>query len=394
MRIGIDCLRIDPSFVGGLNTYTLGLLDGFAAAGNGHQFELYVSRLNHHLFSKFADRKGFELVVVDSQFQEVRSTLCRAILLSRSPKLYELVSNLAFRNLRAMMDASSDIIYTPAVVLQSFNSRKPTVLSMHDIQHVHYPQFFDWSRRLGRKITYALSARHADYFHASSHFVRCDLMMHFPEIRPERIEVIPGGVNVAELSARIDPAVSLEQYILPDRFLLYPAQLWPHKNHITVLRALKRIEERDGLQIPLVMTGARYSAASQVLRFIAEESMNYCFYLGKVPFRVLVALYQRAAFLLMPTLYEASSLPVLEAAAAGTPIIASRTPPHEELGEVLQMNLFHPLDVEALSRLILDLWKDRTTPSSQAAYNRENIAFYSWENTARKYLQLFARIVN
>jgi glycosyltransferase involved in cell wall biosynthesis len=85
---------------------------------------------------------------------------------------------------------------------------------------------------------------------------------------------------------------------------------------------------------------------------------------------------------------------VLEAAAAGTPVIASRIPPIEELGESLQLNLFDPLDAEGLARLICTLWNDRKTASAQAAANRLQIAQFSWENTARKYVQFFEKIVN
>jgi len=106
------------------------------------------------------------------------------------------------------------------------------------------------------------------------------------------------------------------------------------------------------------------------------------------------ALYQRAAFLVTAVLYESSSLPILEAAAAGTPIIASRTPPNEELSRLLQLNLFDPLDTDQLAQLIFELWGDEKTVSAQAAYNRERIAFYSWDNAARKYLHFFERIVS
>jgi glycosyltransferase involved in cell wall biosynthesis len=265
---------------------------------------------------------------------------------------------------------------------------------MHDIQHVHYPEFFSWPRRLSRKITYSLSARHANHFQASSNFIKQDLLAHFTEISPEQIQVIREGVILEEFSKRRDHEALRSRYDLPERFLFYPAQLWQHKNHLTILKALKRIETREGLKIPLVLTGARYSAAPAISRFVADQAMGYVHYLGKVPFEDLVGLHQMAAFHINASLYEASSLPILEAAAAGTPIISSRIPPIEELGRVLQLNLFEPLDAKALARLILDLWKDETTPPLQAAHNREHIAWYSWENAARKYLQLFSRIVN
>src|SRR5260370_34281023 len=91
---------------------------------------------------------------------------------------------------------------------------------------------------------------------------------------------------------------------------------------------------------------------------------------------------------------EPSILPILEASAAGTPIIASKIPPIEELAQVLQLNLFDALDVEGLARLIFDLWNDEKTASAQAAVNRRQITCYSWENTARKYLQFFETILS
>jgi glycosyltransferase involved in cell wall biosynthesis len=391
MRIGINCLKIDPSFAGGLNTYVFGLLNGFVAAANGHRFHLYVSHANQHLFAKYGVQRGFELIVAGDRLQAIRNLLCQATLLTQSRKLYELASNTAFRNLRAMMDADCDIIYTPTVVLPCFNSRKPTVLSMHDIQHVHYPEFFSWPRRLSRRITYGLTAQHARFFQASSDFIKQDLLQHFKCISAEQITVIPEGVNAEDFSAPVDTIALSRRYGIPERFLFFPAQLWPHKNHITLLRALKEIEGKHGLRIPLVLTGGEYGAASGIFRYIAGQSMDYVHYLGTVPFADLVGLYRKAALLVMPSVHESNSLPVLEAAAAGTPIIASQIPPNQELAEVLQLNLFEPLKIAELMDLIVWLWKDEKTVSAQAAHNRLQVGAYSWQSAAHKYFGLFER---
>lgn len=393
MRIGINCLRIDPSYVGGLNTFTLGLLNGFATAGNGHRFILYVTQSNQSLFAKFEKWPNFEIVVTNDRTLALRKRLCQAGLLSGSRGFYRIASNLSYRGIQTKMDSDSDIIYTPSVVLQSFHTRRPAVLSMHDIQHVHYPEFFTWEKRLSRNITYGLSARYASYLQASSEFIKADILSHFPDMRPERIETISEGVMVEDFAARRDTSRLCARYDLPERFLFYPAQLWPHKNHITVLKALKLIEVRESMKIPLVMTGAEFSAGPAIAKFISNERMDYARYLGKVPFEDLVGLYQKAEFLIAAGVYEASCLPVLEAAAAGTPIIAARIAPNEELGQKLQLNLFSPLDVQELATLILLRWGDKITASAQAAHNRRTISLYSWANAARKYLNLFERIV-
>jgi glycosyltransferase involved in cell wall biosynthesis len=394
MQVGINCLQIDPAYAGGVNTYTLGLLEGFASTRNGCRIQLYVTRANRLLFEKFRENGHFAMTVINERRLALRKNICRAALLSGSRKLYKFANDLAFENVRKLMDSGADIVYTPTVVLQCFNGRKPTVLSMHDIQHVHYPEFFSRARRLSRKITYGLSAHHASYFQASSQFIKEDLLAHFDGISPDQIEVIPEGVRIEEFAAPRALESLVARYGLAERFLFFPAQLWPHKNHMTVLKALKRIETTQKVKIPLVMTGAKFSAAPQIFKFIADQSMEYVSYLGKVSFEDVVGLYQHAAFLVTAVLYESSSLPILEAAAAGTSIIASRTAPNEELSRVLQLNLFDPLDTDQLARLIFALWNDEKTASAQAAYNRARIGIYSWENAAKKYLQFFQRIVN
>jgi glycosyltransferase involved in cell wall biosynthesis len=393
MRIGINCLSLSPSFVGGLNTFTQGLLSGFASVAQQHHFRLYATTLNQQLFQSFRGKNNFEIVALDDRTIASKKNVCRASLVLASDSLFKSVSDRVFRDVRHMIDKDNDILYTPSVVLQSFDSRIPTVLSMHDIQHLHYPQFFSRPRRLSRRITYGLSAKYANFFQASSEFIKTDLLAHFKSISPEQISVIPEGVRLEDFAKSPNSSSLNERYALPQKFLLYPAQLWPHKNHMLLLRALKQIETKRDLRIPLILTGGKYTAASTVLGYVADQSMDYVSYLGKVPFEDLVGLYQRAAFLLMPSLHESNSLPILEAAAAGTPIIASRIPPNQELARVLDLNLFDPQNSDELAELLLRLWADDSTTASQVTNNRERIRLYSWENAAKQYLRLFASIL-
>jgi glycosyltransferase involved in cell wall biosynthesis len=390
MRVGINCLNNHPGFVGGVNTFTCGLLHGLAARRNGHRFSLYATSRNQYLFDSLKGLNGFEIIVLDDADRVLRDSLCRAALLSHSEKVYEFASNTILRRVRETIEADVDVTYTPSTVLRYFNHGKPAILSMHDIQHVHYPEFFGWARKLSRRVTYELSARHATFLQASTEFIKRDLLRHFHFLQEQQVVVIPEGVCIKDFAAPSDTACVCRKYRLPERFLLYPAQPWPHKNHMTLLRALKGIEQACRQRIPLVLTGGKVTAAPGVAAFIAEKSMDYIFDLGQVPFADLVALYQKASFLVMPSLHESSSLPILEAAAAGAPIIASKIPPCEELACRLDMNLFPPLDVVALGGLIRALWDDEKTASAQARHNREAIKAYSWENAAEKFLNLCA----
>src|SRR6266436_6443362 len=251
MKVGINCLQVDPFYVGGVTTYVLGLLEGFANAGNGCRFRLFVTEANQQVFEKFLECDNFDVVVMHNKLFSLRSNVCRAALLSHSSSFFKFVSDVVFRDVQELMDSESDILYTPTPVLRYFNGRKPTVLTIHDIQHLHYPEFFGRLRLLSRRITYDLSARHADYFQANSKYTKADLLHHFDWLSEDRVEVIPPGVRIEEFATPIVSDSLHQHYRIPEHFLFYPAQLWPHKNHLTILRALKQIEAQHGLKVPL-----------------------------------------------------------------------------------------------------------------------------------------------
>src|SRR5947207_4569658 len=222
IRVGINCLSINPAFVGGVTTYALGLIEGFARERNDCTFRIFVTRDNQHLFEALRKYSNLDISPVNDEFLSLRSKIRRAALLSHNGDIYKLTSDLMFDRVRAVMDAESDVLYTPTPVLGYFNSHRPTVLSMHDIQHLHHPEFFTWPTRLSRRITYALSARYAGFLQASSRFIKDDLLQHFPWLSPEQIEVIPSGVLIDKFSMRRKANLVAARYGLPERFLLFP----------------------------------------------------------------------------------------------------------------------------------------------------------------------------
>lgn len=392
MRVGINCISLDPNYAGGINSFTLGLLAGFESLSGGDSFVIFANSANVHLFERWQNVPNFRLVVMDATSIRARKVLRRASVFLASPALYRAVSDFLFADLIRAMDSECDVLYTPTTVLLSYNSKVPNVLSMHDVQQCHYPQFFTWNELSVRRITYPLSARYATHMQASSDFLKRDLVENLPGLDARNVTVIPEGVDIELFARPADPSC-LEKYSLPRRYLFFPAQLWPHKNHITVLRALAGLKEKHGLKVPLVLTGADYSAGPLIREFIRRNGLEFVHYLGKVPFQELLALYQQAAFMITAVLYESSSLPVLESAAAGTPIIASSTPPNQELGRRLKINLFPADEADALEALLLGLWNDSAKAAEDALFNSREVEYYSWQNAAKRYMELFHRMV-
>src|SRR5574341_170204 len=262
MKIGINCRAVDPSYKGGVSTYTFGLLDGFAKVGNEHQFYIFATTQNVFAFKKYKQYKNFNVILINNNFNYFKKILRRISLLTGSLKVYKFINDLVFNNnITKLMDSKSDIIYTTTTTLLTFNNKKISVLSIHDIQQFHYPEFFTKFELLKKRVTFQLSVNNANYVQVSSEFVKCDLLEHFKNLKPEQIVVIQEGVDIATFRGGKETDYLISKYNIPEEFLFFPAQLWKHKNHITVLKALLRLKQEKNITIPLVMTGAKYSAA-------------------------------------------------------------------------------------------------------------------------------------
>ncbi len=110
------------------------------------------------------------------------------------------------------------------------------------------------------------------------------------------------------------------------RFLLYPANFWPHKNHRMLLTAFKMYRARNpGSELGLVCTGTPNAdmecLRDAVARMELEGAVSFP---GDVSDEVFTALIQACQALIFPSLYEGFGIPVLEAMARGKPVLCSR----------------------------------------------------------------------
>jgi glycosyltransferase involved in cell wall biosynthesis len=149
-----------------------------------------------------------------------------------------------------------------------------------------------------------------------------------------------------------------KKYRLGSDFLIYPAQFWPHKNHVNVLIALALIKQRRRILIEMVFTGSDKGNE----RYVREKTLelglsNQVHMLGFVPREDLTALYCEALALTFASFLGPDNIPPLEAFALGCPVIASRVSGAEEqLGDAAL--LFEPDDPEQLASAILAIYDD------------------------------------
>jgi glycosyltransferase involved in cell wall biosynthesis len=395
MRIGINVFSISPCYKGGVNSFTFGLIDAFGRIDNPHTFVIFVNADNREMFKKYDADPRFRLVEINqTNHRLVRSGFYRLPWKIRYRWPAGVLNGILNGPSATIMAGQADVHFVPFCPPFLFPfPAKPTIYSIHDVQHAHFPEFFSPQQLLERKTQFDQCVNHATVIQASSRYMRLDFLKHFPSLDETKVVVIREGVDIDVFRRPQATVEVVKRYGLPKSFLLYPAQLWHHKNHITILRALKRLRERN-IVISLVLTGARYEASQGIFDFIEQNSLSsQVFYLGLVPFEDIVALYQASQFLIMSSLHESSSMPILEAAAAGAAIIASRTPAIEEMAENLEMQLFTPTDDNELANLLEAAWSDDSMRRRQIEANKTNISRFSWDNAARKYIEVFESMV-
>lgn len=152
----------------------------------------------------------------------------------------------------------------------------------------------------------------------------------------ERILVLPhptpsfARVPQAQAVPAMPPSLSTKR-----RFLFYPAQFWPHKNHVNLILGFAQAVRRHGVDFDLVLCGADKGNRKHVERCIATERMqDRVHIIGFVSRDELVSLYRNAIALTYLSWGGPENLPPLEAFALGCPVIAARVPgADEQLGD-------------------------------------------------------------
>src|SRR5262249_32882675 len=112
---------------------------------------------------------------------------------------------------------------------------------------------------------------------------------------------------------------------LPDDYLLFPANFWPHKNHSNLLRAMRVLERGRHPRLGLVLTGAPSTGAERIKKEIAGLGLRNVNLVGYQPRAVLVELYRRSKALVFVSRFEGFGIPLLEAFHTGIPAITSKS---------------------------------------------------------------------
>jgi glycosyltransferase involved in cell wall biosynthesis len=142
---------------------------------------------------------------------------------------------------------------------------------------------------------------------------------------------------------------------LPKRFIFYPAQFWEHKNHITLLKALRLLHDR-GEDISLVLVGSKKNNYERVVQAIADLHLQqYVHVLGYVSNDEMYSLYKQADAMVFVSCAGPTNIPPIEALLLGCPLIVSnKYAMPEQVGSAAL--LVDPLSADDIAQNICHIW--------------------------------------
>jgi glycosyltransferase involved in cell wall biosynthesis len=288
---------------------------------------------------------------------------------------------------RGLRRLGADVLHHPVTVPVPRLAGTPTVTTIHDLQHHDLPSLFSRAERAWRRWAYDDAARKADLVVTPSEYSRgriVDLL----GVEPARVRAIPHGIDHGRFVPEPGPrdADLRTRLRLPERFVLYPANLWPHKNHERLVQALAQVRDRN---LHLVLTGADYGRLGELEAVARRAGVGErVHHLGYVDERDLPALLRAAAALVFPSLYEGFGSPPLEAMACGCPVASStRASLAEIVGEAALT--FDPGSAESIAEAIDRITSDAALRRRLRAAGLEHARRYSWSAAAAAYREAY-----
>lgn len=286
-----------------------------------------------------------------------------------------------------------NVYHEPNYIPQRFAGA--TVTTVCDMSYLRCPEFLPQDRLSWLRQRLEASVRGSEAVIAISEFTRRELLDLFPGLEPSKVHVTPLGVDVERFQTTVteaDLVAIRRRHRLPPQFILYLGTLEPRKNLQGLVEAFERLPAPLQREFPLVLAGMSgwkqhyFRAALDGLR-----RRGLLHELGFVGAAELPALLRAATVFCFPSIYEGFGLPPLEAAAAGTPVVASNS---SSLPEVLGSAAVYvdPLCAESIAAGLRQVLESHALQLQLRAAGATRAREFTWRRCAEQTIAAYEKI--
>ncbi len=378
IKVLVDLTAYSPSYRGGVTTYVNGLIP---ALNRNAKLEVHLLLCGENKTDHEEQFPGIQTIYIRPRLEVICKLIDRANFnLFQSRRLLSISQKLRWGKSVSEININFSVVYVPTTYINFRIKNSVYVTSLHDIQERSLPENFTRKQINFRDVNVRNTLKNSDVIQVSSEFVKKEIKKYYKKASLNiYFRVIFEGVNL-EIFNNSDLNRKLPHVYL------CPASYHPHKNHDFLSKSLQSYEGSTPIEIRYCGNGIE--RIKEVLKSSNEKVKANI--LGTITLDELRSEFRYSSYVVLPTLYESSSLPLLEAVAMNCLVLASDIPAHLEQLKHLDFFIFNPQDSAALLETIRRVESlSETERISIVRGNNQKIKQFSWEHVATEYSNCF-----
>jgi glycosyltransferase involved in cell wall biosynthesis len=392
LSVGIDARVIDGS-IGGAQQLIIGLAKTLSLMQSDDIIYYFIVYDDHERWLKPFINSDAQIIRLPIPKRSARQhPILRYIGQTFSPLVGKRAIHIPLQN-KLVSDYNLSAIHFPQQ--SAFTSMTPNLFHPHDLQHRHLPQFFTRRERDVRDVAYRYFCNQASQIIIPTQWGKDDLIAQF-NVPEDKITVIPQP-SVLDYYPPVNSDTCRtfrKSYTVPDKFLLYPARMWNHKNHLRLISAIALLKTNYQLDIPLVLCGSETSQTpiiqSTIDRLGLTEQVRW---IGYVSPEALKCLYHMCHTVILPSLFEGWGFPTVEAMSIGKPLICADIPSLREVCGPATLYV-NPYDVESIASAIFQLYTNDKIYREYVQRGITQSLNYSWIAVGQQVQHLYRSITD
>lgn len=379
---------------GGVFQYSIKAIKSLISLNTNNHYYIYNFTNVSELYEEFSTYSNITLIPVNIAQESALHKFFRYLLKSLNNILYNTSLKFRFNEVsiidKLLKKYKISIVYSPIQELPE-NLKIPCIVTMHDVQELHFPQYFTSEERLKRAGAYKYAIDNATAVVVSFEHVKSDIIKFFN--KPEK-NIYVCLVDMKDLwfeKFNNNDILELKEFNLPEKYILYPAATWQHKNHIRLLKALDLLK-KEKIIVNLVCSGYKTNFFQKIANMIDELQLNdQVFFPGMVDDQLLYTLFKKCSGVVIPTLYEAGSFPLIESMIMGKEVICSNV---TSLPDTINCSefLFDPLNIDEIAKKIELLVFDKQFRKRNIMNSKKNISRFIENDFSQNIEKVFKKI--
>lgn len=386
LRIGIDLLFIeDPEQMSGVQYHAEDILTGFREIDKLKYCKLYpISACRDYFLTKYPEA---EVPPIDDYSRIYKKYILKSYKNFSGRSGSGTIRNLEMYVYPKRAAASCDLILHTFHdnLTSSIIKDKKNIWVFHDFFPLEMEEFYK-KRKLAANKKYSDYLQKSDAVVTISNFVKNKIYYHFPDITVQKLRVIPNAVLIKDDEIDIKTTHSIKS-----PYILNINAIRKHKNHITLIKAFKKI--MDIIPHSLVIVGQPKDTFKEIESFVRDNQMSErVIILSFISDQEKASLYSGASLFITTSLNEGFGRTPIEAAMHRIPVISSRC---DSLPEVTMEMLYYydpPCDFNVLAAKIMEVLSSKNDTEKLKLIAEKYKKTYSCRSVAEQYWELIEEV--